>query len=467
MMRFFIINLLLCQLYAITGYLYEYEMTDCQDPCSQYYIEPEIDGGFGTIPIIFENPNINIDLYMNRFVTIDLGQEVTCVECSASEVLEINLSQDCEFPVECFVDPCMVEECQINISVDCISNYCGGCHADFYDLDGNLVDCTSTTDECFDFTGLDFGVCAMVLGVGVLNDECNYISGCDWTANGIDYSDLFFDSIEECDEQCSNDTICDEIEENYLELHSEEYTECEYDIDCMSVWGDCDISLGGCHYAVNILNYSEEEINEQVALWLENECMSSVCDCMDLPNVVCNNSNCELAYCSEPNPAGCIQTGCQEGYECVDNVECTPSQCYCDDSYGYWSCTEDCGGGTCVEVYSLGDINNDFQINVLDIVLLVSFILMIDEPTDIEFSAGDINLDENLNILDVVAVVQLILNNNILPEDCYVVPEVGPCDGICPTYYYNQITNQCEEFITGCCGVEAFNTLQECQNTCE
>ena len=37
----------------------------------------------------------------------------------------------------------------------------------------------------------------------------------------MDYSDLFFDSIDECDEQCTNDTICDDIEENYLVLHSE------------------------------------------------------------------------------------------------------------------------------------------------------------------------------------------------------------------------------------------------------
>ena len=50
---------------------------------------------------------------------------------------------------------------------------------------------------------------------------------------------------------------------------------------------------------------------------------------------------------------------------------------------------------------------------------------------------------------------------------CYIEPVVGPCDGICPTYYFNQDSNQCEEFITGCCGVEAFNTLQECQNICE
>ena len=54
-----------------------------------------------------------------------------------------------------------------------------------------------------------------------------------------------------------------------------------------------------------------------------------------------------------------------------------------------------------------------------------------------------------------------------MPEVCFIVPEVGPCDGICPTYFFNQESNQCEEFITGCCGVEAFNTMEECQNTCE
>ena len=108
---------------------------------------------------------------------------------------------------------------------------------------------------------------------------------------------------------------------------------------------------------------------------------------------------------------------------------------------------------------SKGDI-----ILFLDIVLLVSFILMIDEPTDIEFSAGDINLDENLNILDVVAVVQLILNNNTLPEDCYIIPEVGPCDGICPTYYFNQNTNQCEEIG---CGFGGFDSMQSCIDSCE
>ena len=57
--------------------------------------------------------------------------------------------------------------------------------------------------------------------------------------------------------------------------------------------------------------------------------------------------------------------------------------------------------------------------------------------------------------------------DEVLDKECYIVPEIDPCEGICPTYYYNQDSNECEKFITGCCGVEAFDTLEECINTCE
>ena len=58
---------------------------------------------------------------------------------------------------------------------------------------------------------------------------------------------------------------------------------------------------------------------------------------------------------------------------------------------------------------TLGDINGDSEVNVLDIILLVSFILMTDIPTDAEFYAADVNADELLNVLDVVALVSIIL----------------------------------------------------------
>ena len=115
------------------------------------------------------------------------------------------------------------------------------------------------------------------------------------------------------------------------------------------------------------------------------------------------------------------------------------------------------------ECYSMGDLNSDGEIDILDIVELVNIILGL----TYENPAGDLNQDGLYDVLDIIQLVNIILNQELLPEECYIVPEVGPCDGICPTYFYNQNTNQCEEFITGCCGVEAFNTLQDCQNSCE
>jgi len=62
----------------------------------------------------------------------------------------------------------------------------------------------------------------------------------------------------------------------------------------------------------------------------------------------------------------------------------------------------------------------------------------------------------------------LVSNPELLPVECYLEPDVGPCDGICPRYYYNQETYECEEFSWGCCeGLVPFNTLEECINTCE
>ncbi len=62
----------------------------------------------------------------------------------------------------------------------------------------------------------------------------------------------------------------------------------------------------------------------------------------------------------------------------------------------------------------------------------------------------------------------LVSNPELLPEECYLEPDVGPCDGICPRYFYNQETDECEEFSWGCCeGLVPFDTLEECINTCE
>ena len=51
---------------------------------------------------------------------------------------------------------------------------------------------------------------------------------------------------------------------------------------------------------------------------------------------------------------------------------------------------------------------------------------------------------------------------------CSLPPDVGPCDGVCPRYFFNTDTGQCEEFIFGCCEGNANNflTLEACETAC-
>ncbi len=53
--------------------------------------------------------------------------------------------------------------------------------------------------------------------------------------------------------------------------------------------------------------------------------------------------------CDGDNPAGCVQTGCDEGEVCFrDGNQCIPSACACDVESESWICTDDCGGGECI-----------------------------------------------------------------------------------------------------------------------
>ena len=58
---------------------------------------------------------------------------------------------------------------------------------------------------------------------------------------------------------------------------------------------------------------------------------------------------------------------------------------------------------------SLGDINQDYVLDILDIVVLINFALGNTEPSSYEFYLSDINFDNNVDVLDVVMLVNLIL----------------------------------------------------------
>ena len=211
-MRFYLITIiniifpvlmLSTPLFAITGYVRYTEASFCMDSCSIYYLEDEYGEFLSWITHLDDFEMLND--YNDRFVDIE-GDTVQCIECEAINVTSIAISDECQMPVYCFVDPCLVSECSSYPDAECVANYCGNCWADYY-LYGELIDCDSSTD-CVDLTEIDFGLCAMVLGIGWVNDNCVYVSGCDWVADSVDYTDAFFNSMDDCIETCvlvSND----------------------------------------------------------------------------------------------------------------------------------------------------------------------------------------------------------------------------------------------------------------------
>jgi len=201
----FSVLLLSTPLFPVTGYVRLTDTSFCMDNCSIYYLENE-NGEFLTNVTQLDSIEVLND-YINRFVDIE-GDTVQCVECEAINVTSIAISDDCQIPVDCFADPCEVSECISYPDAECVANYCEGCWTDYY-LNGELITCDLTMD-CVDLTGIDFGPCDMALGIGWINDNCEYISGCDWVADSVNYTAAFFNSMDNCIEACflvSNDEI--------------------------------------------------------------------------------------------------------------------------------------------------------------------------------------------------------------------------------------------------------------------
>ena len=89
-------------------------------------------------------------------------------------------------------------------------------------------------------------------------------------------------------------------------------------------------------------------------------------------------------------------------FDLTGNHLCPPYP-ECIGTGGFWSQNT----SSCTDI---GDINFDAGINVLDVILLVSFIIY-DMSWDYqEFIAADVNLDGSLDVLDVVALVDEILS---------------------------------------------------------
>ena len=59
----------------------------------------------------------------------------------------------------------------------------------------------------------------------------------------------------------------------------------------------------------------------------------------------------------------------------------------------------------------MGDLNDDNELNVQDVILFVNFILA--TSTEINIYFADLNEDGNIDVFDVILVINIILNDNL------------------------------------------------------
>jgi hypothetical protein len=134
-------------------------------------------------------------------------------------------------------------------------------------------------------TGVDFGLCQMVLGIGYTESgECSYISGCSSIgSDGNDYNGYFFETMEACNATCA--VVCPEIPS------SADFGDCDMVLGIANLEGVGCQTLSGCGTtAADGTDYSTYFFSDQTAC--EQACGVA---CID-PSLINPNAICPAVY---------------------------------------------------------------------------------------------------------------------------------------------------------------------------
>lgn len=115
------------------------------------------------------------------------------------------------------IEPCTDLEgvdlgpCDMLLGVAVVSGMCqsvSGCGAMVGNIDyapaiyPDMESCqaclTTQAEPCTDLADVDFGACAMALGIGIVNNECVFVSGCGTVVGNVDYAPSLYASMGEC-----------------------------------------------------------------------------------------------------------------------------------------------------------------------------------------------------------------------------------------------------------------------------
>ena len=187
-------------------------------------------------------------------------------------------------------------------------------------------------------------------------------------------------------------------------------------------WGwnsdDC-VQLGGCGSS----DFEGNDYSEYL-YWSYADCMNT-CPCIE-GYVQCFVDPCEVTDCPAFPYATCEADycgGCNTNF--YQNGELVNDEC---------GEPEACSQG----LQGSGDVTQDDEVNVLDVVMSVNIILSGIAHTEEELCILDMNEDGAINVLDIILIIDIILN----PADTSYLINSGTSYGLCWGYCISELDLQ-------------------------
>ena len=330
----------------------------------------------------------------------------------------------CEWLLTVFPTGC-AEDCEQEIldEIEEFMQICDECLPaencdDYFGEDDGLDNCSELSlDECTSTPGCyaEFSVNGEYEGCyetddvqGCWNDQGDYFCiGCEFFISECEYYECTENGfvgpfeLDECDDAFGNVTL---KVGNAIGLPGE--------LIEVPLFYSSNVNLGGIQFTIS----DDPNIVQGV------EIVSNVGDCFvansndvngSLIGIIFSLEGCELE--STPSTGGfnfasVLYEVNSNNFEWGTIVDLYFSEAIISDPQGQGLSVDTIDGSI---VFSLiGDASGDGEINVIDVVTLINFILLVDEPNNYQFWSSDINADDDLNVIDVVLLVNLILDSN-------------------------------------------------------
>ncbi|XP_072014296.1 uncharacterized protein [Amphiura filiformis] len=404
--------------------------------------------------------------------------------------------------VDCFLDPCQFTRCSAYPNARCVSNYCGGCNADFYVNDVKL-----TTQQCADVCppGLIYDCfvdpCQLTSCPAYSNARCVSIYDSCGRCNAV-----FFDNdIQLTAEQCTVQPCPPGVPVFNCLVDPCQFATCLPFPDARCLSNYC----GGCNavFYDNGVQLTTQQCAEDGDSCVSNPCVNG--DCVDGTNTYdCTcvhgwaGQNCDQQlFCRVGDMVytegqswndGCNGCGCQNGQIICTARYCAPCEyqfqqfstgqsrpdddgcntCTCGTD-GRWACTEIACGGCrngdmlYTEGQTWNDGCNDCECRSGRMICTLRYCAPCEYQFQ-EFSAGQTRPAADGCNTCTCGTDGSWQCTEIACDICQQPLEIGPCDAYFASWGYDFQQRRCVQFVYGGCGGNQnnFDSQGECQRRC-